>query len=1014
MIIKHSGETEKKDFLKEWPIERLKNLTLEEYSNINKKSFVYGLEVMTSNYGGIGGGAAYKFGVFRRQNLENEVTGTMRGTDNTYSWLTKYGASAEEVFLKIKAYINDIVSYSQSGDYEKIEGIDLGNAVKWKIAVLYSDGKLVPLYSELLLQAVGMELGLSKKECKSPSKVQRAMMAKKNGQSSLEFASHYWEKYSSSKNEIEDKYKNFLKHEGKSDKTISNYVNGLKFVSSILVSEEILEKEIYELSTVGELKNTIELLGTVQKYIDRNKSGNNMYSGSIDNYLKFMETQENDTLTGQSLELPGAIASHGWLDNGWTGEPTEQDIKNNKNYGHVSEFGEMHEAYNFDYEQTSFDKILGYSPKFNQNVPKNNPIVLFLSSKRPTGGMVITGVYAFPEFNSEQIKIYNIGKYAGHPDFGNFISETKNVVRLDNFVELQANYHVPKGIAKTGYNTIETVHTKRLLDDLVKANPSQEKLLEIVKSLGRSILNHQELNQNQEKLDSTSMKNTILYGPPGTGKTYNTVNRAIEIVDPNFYKENENNQSALKTRFDELLIKDVDNPDGQIGFCTFHQSFGYEDFVEGIKPKVDDATKNVYYETEDGIFKALSELASSYQGVENSQSNNNPLAILKDEIDKDNSFFKIALGSHNSTEGKNVTEYGLKNNKISVGYGGAIDYTNITNQEDFDELVRDKELSNASRSTINNFVLNMKEGDIVFLSKGNFMCQAIGRVTAEGYSYDPDAACDYSHFRGVEWLYIGDIPVKSFYTKNFVQGSLYHLKKSQFLRNVLDSDSLVERVIKKDFILIIDEINRGNVSSIFGELITLIEDSKRQGEEDELSVLLPYSKKEFTVPNNLHILGTMNTADKSVEALDTALRRRFSFDEMMPEYDLVSEIEIEGINLGDLLKVINKRIKLLLDREHQIGHAYLLGVKSVKDLQKVFSDKITPLLQEYFYGDYGKIGLVLGASFVTSTEGGEISFAKDFAYDEVDYYQEKVVYELINVANLSSSEFITGLTALLA
>ena len=169
------------------------------------------------------------------------------------------------------------------------------------------------------------------------------------------------------------------------------------------------------------------------------------------------------------------------------------------------------------------------------------------------------------------------------------------------------------------------------------------------------------------------------------------------------------------------------------------------------------------------------------------------------------------------------------------------------------------------------------------------------------------------------------------------------------------------------YTLCIDEINRGNVSAIFGELITLIEESKRLGEANEAVILLPYSKKRFGVPPNLQIIGTMNTADRSVEALDTALRRRFVFKEMMPDPTLLST-NMDGINLQELLTTINQRIEVLLDRDHTIGHSYFLSVKNKEQLAFVFANQVIPLLQEYFYNDYEKIAMVLGHGFVKKEE----------------------------------------------
>ena len=192
------------------------------------------------------------------------------------------------------------------------------------------------------------------------------------------------------------------------------------------------------------------------------------------------------------------------------------------------------------------------------------------------------------------------------------------------------------------------------------------------------------------------------------------------------------------------------------------------------------------------------------------------------------------------------------------------------------------------------------------------------------------------------------------------------------------------------YAIFIDEINRGNISKIFGELITLIEPSKRLGADDEIMVELPYSKEKFGVPSNLYIIGTMNTADRSIALMDTALRRRFEFVEMMPEYDNLNKINIEGINIGEMLKTINERIEYLYDRDHTIGHAYFIDVSDLKTLANVFKNKILPLLQEYFYDDWEKIRLVLGDSqFIKEKKSANALFKSD-----TDYINDKILYEI--------------------
>ena len=194
------------------------------------------------------------------------------------------------------------------------------------------------------------------------------------------------------------------------------------------------------------------------------------------------------------------------------------------------------------------------------------------------------------------------------------------------------------------------------------------------------------------------------------------------------------------------------------------------------------------------------------------------------------------------------------------------------------------------------------------------------------------------------------------------------------------------------FVLIIDEINRGNIAKIFGELITLVEDSRRIGGKDETYVALPYSGETFGVPDNFYIIGTMNTADRSIQLLDTALRRRFAFIEMMPnpEHEGVCQ-DIDGIDCTEMLKTMNERIAVLLDREHQIGHTYLLDVDEIHKLSEAFRNRIFPLLQEYFFDDWEKIRAILGHNAFVEKRKVEGLFLESDLADLAD--EDRVVYE---------------------
>ena len=245
-----------------------------------------------------------------------------------------------------------------------------------------------------------------------------------------------------------------------------------------------------------------------------------------------------------------------------------------------------------------------------------------------------------------------------------------------------------------------------------------------------------------------------------------------------------------------------------------------------------------------------------------------------------------------------------------------------------------------------------------------------------------------------------EIPVAEFYQKNLSQQTIYKLKSEYIIPEffVRRSKPVDNSIQQKKFVLVIDEINRGNVSSIFGELITLVEPSKRSGMPEALEVVLPYSKERFTVPSNVYIIGTMNTADRSIESLDTALRRRFSFKEMVPLPGLIStegksKGKVDGIDIVQMLQKMNERIEKLIDKDHKIGHSYFLDVINAKDLELAFNDKVIPLLEEYFFGDFGKIGLVLGNSFIRKEEIADFDFATFEDYDaqtEQDLRQRSV------------------------
>ena len=250
-------------------------------------------------------------------------------------------------------------------------------------------------------------------------------------------------------------------------------------------------------------------------------------------------------------------------------------------------------------------------------------------------------------------------------------------------------------------------------------------------------------------------------------------------------------------------------------------------------------------------------------------------------------------------------------------------------------------------------------------------------------------------------------------SENIRSNQAYAWAVARYIKSKLDekiSDNTDAKL--KSFVLIIDEINRGNISRIFGELITLIEDSKRQGADEELSVTLPYSKEEFSVPSNVYIIGTMNSSDRSLTGLDIALRRRFTFIEMPPKPELLNDIEVEDLNIGELLKVINQRIEVLLDRDHCIGHANFMSLKkhpTLEHLTSIFKQKIIPQLQEYFFDDWAKISLVFfnnGMLIEDDTLKINSLFPSNFE-QELGYSDEKKIWKINNKAFENIDAFVS-------
>ena len=503
--------------------------------------------------------------------------------------------------------------------------------------------------------------------------------------------------------------------------------------------------------------------------------------------------------------------------------------------------------------------------------------------------------------------------------------------------------------------------------------------------------------------------NQIFYGPPGTGKTYETVNEAVRITNPAF-PVGERSRGEVRDEYRRLLAE------GRIVFTTFHQSLSYEDFVEGIKPRLgteaDEAPTDLGFALVPGIFKELVQTVMTANQAAGAASTRAGLRIDKQIIRRAQPY-KMSLGDIRDPNDAGIYDYCIANDCISLGYGSDVDFTGVHNEKEILARIQQqreggKLYNNYEVTAVRTFAVSMQVGDLVFVPDGLQTIRAVGVVTGD-YYYKPDAPIRYSQFRPVRWLF-KDIayPIKPVYGRQFSVQTVYSMDKAA-VRAGLEREH-DHRPASSNYVMIIDEINRGNVGRVFGELITLLEPDKRLGRPEELTVTLSYSRDTFGIPANLYLIGTMNTADRSVEALDSALRRRFTFREIAPQPELLADLRVDGIAVEQLLRTLNDRIERLLDKEHRIGHAYFLGLDgSVAGLRTVFTRQIVPLLEEYLFGDTHKLRLLLGTGFFERLDTAT-PFADGTATEFTD---DAPRYRLLDLAQLTDAQFLDALDALL-
>jgi 5-methylcytosine-specific restriction protein B len=774
-------------FVARWPIDKLKSMTIEQYTQVgNDDTFTYWLESKTESLGSIWGGSAFKFGIYHRANLEPKPNERGRIFGDQYAWYSMYGQTAEEAFEKVRSIVVSIAEASRESRFNDIDAIDLGQAVKWKIAFLYQPKEkpaLLPIFKLEILKALsGTKKG-------SYPDISASLLSQQGDSPFFSHAAKLWD-------------------QGKA----------------------LLEQKL-----------------------------------SPDNALEYL--QERFTAIKEPVQYMAGFVT----DNG---------------------------------------RQIGL-------VRRGSDASMFVEPGN--WASQVAGLILKKRYEANEERISSLGANAPNLSLGN----PADKVLVPTLAVLTAFCDA--------YDNTPSNPSDQIAATLVPTTPPTSSVM-------------------------TAM-NKILYGPPGTGKTYKTAELAVEICDG----DSDMPRETLMARYEEL------RKEGRISFVTFHQSYGYEDFVEGLRPESKDG--QVTYHVRRGIFREACDAARLRKLVQPGLTGK-PL--------KSRTIYKMSLGPVGTPEGKQALQSCLENGYVVLGWGEDVDFTECKTVDDVREKFEEErpaiEKSESHARYLTLFKDEVKPGDIIVVSQGNTAFRAIGEIAGDYEFQDPPVAGSYYQLRKVRWLAVfeGNRSVSEIFDRNFMMSALYKLDgaglKFDVLEKLIAGDVLSAPL---NHVLIIDEINRANISKVFGELITLLEPDKREGKLNEITLKLPYSGDSFSVPSNLFVVGTMNTADRSIALLDTALRRRFDFEELQPDYSAIPEEPIAGVSLRAMLTAINERIDYLYDRDHTLGHAYFLGISTLADLDKVFRRRVIPLLQEYFYEDWSKIRLVLHdqtGSFITADE----------------------------------------------
>jgi 5-methylcytosine-specific restriction endonuclease McrBC GTP-binding regulatory subunit McrB len=906
-------------------------MTLEEYTNSNKDdAFIYWIESRLDKLGSIWGGSAFKFGIYCRDKTAAKDAASGRIWSEKYSWLSKFGATEQKAFATVRSRLAEVVDAARQGNFARVEEVDLAPMLKWKVAFLYQDRKAPTLFPVFKKETLFLEYKAIDPRARlgsTPYHVMYETLMERNRELGdvFEIARSVWERYTTEKNRAPRAWAVPLSWTIQESAAIDVLCQQTRveaedvdsFLNNLLTGADLSEGDQLAFLVEGDVRALGTLTHAEPGQFAWDQVPVNFPSGLLVNptsevreltaaereevwsHLPPQELPEEGLVTGPRYWkiAPGknAVAWPDWKERGIAaiGWP---------------ELGDLTKATKADFEKRAAKcaKEHEYSKGMSQvwtfrNIRPGDRVVANQGKHTVLGiGTVVSGYQYQPGSHTVEGEDY------------------------PHQIKVTWDDTTPRSVEQYGWQRTIVELSKSDFDALLARAPSSEA----------------KLKEPEPPAPPCEPRNIILYGPPGTGKTYSTVRRALELMlGPD--KLAGLRDKGLLALFREHQAR------GQVEFVTFHQAYGYEEFVEGIRPVLDQAANaQVNYEIHDGVFKRIA-LRAAAEGLRTDSG-----------VREFDELWDVFLRDLAESKGRALQDHAGKAYRLATNAGG--------------DLV----VAPAVGSTT-----NKERPDTEGATVSKEQVQAYWRGHGKP---DPDGA-----IKKQLQLSPGEVGVRQYNALGLIHSELLSLSLSR-LESTRRVDpryrlSRVQQALDKpgptttfsfsaltpQYVLIIDEINRGNMSKILGELITLLEPDKRLASRNELKLPLSYSPQHrFAVPPNLHVLGTMNTADRSIALMDVALRRRFTFEELMPDAGVIRSMlqarvpDKPFIDLAvGVFEALNDRIRFLYDRDHQLGHSYFLEVTDAASLQQVFLDRILPMLQEYFYGAWDKICVVLGCPY---------------------------------------------------